>query len=409
MATTFTERYDKLFAERGRTDPHELYHQARHDAPIFWSAAASAWVLTRHADVRLILEDEARFAVLSGGAGASIHGRTVLQMRGDEHRKKNGIIAKGIRNTRRLAGPIAERIDALSAELVANLPTDGATVDLKANYTTPLPLRVIAWMLDVEEAAEFRSWYEALAAAGVENVVADPRLREAGLAARDALRALVGPLIEARRAEPGDDLISTLCNAEYEGERLSDEEIKTLVGFLLTAGVETTDRALSSLFRQLVTEPADWDLLAGGDESTRVAASAEILRLEPPVQALPRVTLVDTEFHGRALPAGTRLIGVIASANRDEQVFAGGDRFLVERFENPDREFTPAGETLPFGAGSHHCTGSLLAKLEMVTAIREITERFAAVAAPGGIPDPVGVMLRSPASLPVRLAPKEAQ
>lgn len=406
MAATLTAEYDRLFALGGAADPHDLYRRARHDAPIFWSEAASAWVLTRHADVRRILEDEETFAVLSGGAGASIHGRTILQMRGDEHRRKNAIIARGIRNTRRLAGPIAERLDAISQELIARLPV-GETVDLKAEYTTPLPLRVIAWMLDVEAAAEFHDWYDALAAAGVENVVADPSLREAGLAAREELRALVAPLIDARRVDPGDDLISTLCTSEYEGERLSDEEIKTLVGFLLTAGVETTDRALSSLFRQLVIDPAGYDRLTVADESLMVGASAEILRLEPPVQALPRITLVDTEFHGQELPEGTRVIGVIASANRDDDVFSDPDAFMIERFANPDREFTPAGTTLPFGAGSHHCTGSLLAKLEMVTAIRDITARFQAVVAAGDPPEPVGVMLRSPRSLPVRLIPKE--
>ena len=406
MAATFTEEYDGLFAQRGVAVTHDLYRRARHDAPIFWSESASAWVLTRHGDVRRLLEDEETFAVLSGGAGASIHGRTVLQMRGDEHRRKNAIIARGIRNTRRLAGPVAEHLDAISAELIAGLSTDN-TVDLKAEYTTPLPLQLIAWMLDVEAAAEVRSWYDALAAAGVENVVADPSLREAGLAARDELRALVGPLIAARRIEPGDDLISTLCTAEYEGERLSDEEIKTLVGFLLTAGVETTDRALASLFRQLMMEPADYDRLSGADESTMVGACVEILRVEPPVQALPRITLVDTELHGQSLPEGTRLIGVIASANRDEDVFADGDAFVMDRFDNPDREFTPAGDTLPFGAGSHHCTGSLLAKLEMVTAIRDITNSFSAITAATDLPRPVGVMLRSPPALPVRLTPKE--
>lgn len=406
MAAAFTEEYDGLFAVRGAADPHGLYRRARHAAPVFWSEAASAWVLTRHADVKRMLEDEESFAVLSGGAGASIHGRTVLQMRADEHRRKNAIIARGIRNTRVLSGPVAEHLDEISAELIADLVTDDI-VDLKAEYTTPLPLRLIAWMLDVEAAAEFRGWYDALAAAGVENVVADPSLREAGLRARDELRDLVGPLIDARRIDPGDDLISTLSTVEYEGERLSDEEIKTLIGFLLTAGVETTDRALASLFRQLVVDRSDYITLAEGDEPLMVGASAEILRLEPPVQALPRITLVDTEVHGQPLPEGTRLIGVIASANRDEEVFANGDEFVIDRFANPDREFTPAGDTLPFGAGSHHCTGSLLAKLEMVTAIRDITRSFTAITAPAELPTPVGVMLRSPPSLPVRLTPKE--
>jgi len=395
--------YDELFATRGRADPHGLYRMARHDSPIFWSKAADAWVVTRHSTVRRLLEDEATFAVLSGGAGASIHGRTVLQMSGDEHRKKTAIIARGIRNTRRLSGPIADQLDAISAELISVLHRAPGNVDLKAAYTTPLPLQAIAWMLAVPAAAEFRGWYEALAAAGVENVVADPSVRAAGLEARDSLREMVAPLIDQRRLEPGDDLISTLCTSEYEGERLTDEEIKTLVGFLLTAGVETTDRALASLFRQLMLEPENWDMLRESGSQAATAASAEILRLEPPVQGLPRRTLTTTEIHGIELEAGTRVIGVIASANRDEEVFSDGDIFMIDRFDNPDREFTPAGETLPFGAGSHHCTGSLLAKLEMTTAIRDLSATFRSIVPATTLPEPVGVMLRSPPALPVRL------
>jgi cytochrome P450 len=233
--------------------------------------------------------------------------------------------------------------------------------------------------------------------------VADPSVRAAGLEARDELREMVAPLIEQRRVSPGGDLISTLCTSEYEGERLTDEEIKTLVGFLLTAGVETTDRAMSSLFRQLMLEPDNWDRLRDGGPQAATAASAEILRLEPPVQGLPRRTLTATEIHGIELPADTRVIGVIASANRDEEVFAEGDRFHIDRFKNPDREFTPAGETLPFGAGSHHCTGSLLAKLEMVTAIRDLSAAFRSIEPATTLPEPVGVMLRSPPALPVQL------
>lgn len=402
----FGVEFDNLFANQGLLDPHELYRRAREEAPIFWSEATNAWVLTRYGDVKRILDDEDTFAVLSGEAGASIHGRTILQMRGNEHRRKNSIIARGIRNPRLLSGPIAEQIQAISNDLIDELRTGAEIVDLKSAYTTPMPLAVITWMLDVEAAAEFREWYDALAAAGVENVVANPELRDAGLKARDELHRLVTPLIEQRRRNPGHDLISTLCAAEFEGERMSDEEIRVMVGFLLTAGVETTDRALCSLFRQAVVDPDLWTALREGTDSTWVGASVEILRLEPPVQALPRITIEDAQIMGHQLKAGTRVIGVIASANRDETQFDDVDRFDLNRFEQPDREFTAAASTLPFGAGSHLCTGSLLAKLEMVTAVRDLSTNFRSLELAADTPPlSVGVMLRSPRELPVRLTP----
>ena len=126
------------------------------------------------------------------------------------------------------------------------------------------------------------------------------------------------------------------------------------------------------------------------------------------MQGLGRMALADTEFHGVEVPKGGRVIGIIASANRDEDIFDHPDDFDVTRFaESADREFTPAGKTLPFGAGVHHCTGSLLAKLELTTAIGDFLDRFLSVGVPRGSSiDMDGVMLRSPATVTLSLTPR---
>jgi len=400
-------KFDALLAAGGALDPHPFYRECRSVAPIFWSGATNAWVLTRHSDVKRVLGQEEQFAVLYGQAGATIHGRTVLQMRGEEHRKKNAIIARVVRNPVAITGRIQQKVEAVSKQLIDTLPATPDFVDVRAEYTSLLPLTIIAWLLGIEDPTPLRGWYRALAQAGVENLVADPSRQAAGEDALHKFEAIIAPVIDEKRRNPTDDLISALVKADYDGEPMSAAEVETLCGFLLTAGVETTDRSLSSLFALLAEDKMLWSQLQS-DKSLVTSAAVEILRYEPPVQGLGRMALADTEFHGVQVPKGGRVIGIIASANRDDDVFDQPDTFDVSRFaDSADREFTPAGKTLPFGAGVHHCTGSLLAKLELTTAIGDFLDHFISLKVPDGFRIEMdGVMLRSPRALPLSLSPR---
>ena len=400
-------RFDAILASGGGINPHPFYRECRSVAPIFWSKATKAWVLTKYSDVRRVLGEEEEFAVLYGQAGATIHGRTVLQMRGEEHRKKNAIIARVVRNPVAITGRIRQKVEAVSKQLIDTLLATPEVVDVRAEYTSLLPLTIIAWLLGIEDPTPLRGWYRALAQAGVENLVADPSRQAAGEGALHKFEAIIAPVIEEKRRNPTDDIISALVSADYGGEPMSAAEVETLCGFLLTAGVETTDRSLTSLFALLAQDEMLWSQLQS-EKSLVTSAAVEILRYEPPVQGLGRMALADTEFHGVEVPKGGRVIGIIASANRDDDVFDQPDNFDVTRFaDSADREFTPAGKTLPFGAGVHHCTGSLLAKLELTTAIGDFLDHFISLKVPDGFSIEMdGVMLRSPRALPLSLSPK---
>ena len=225
-------------------DLASFYRQAREATPIFRSDAFNGWVVTRYHDAKRVLTDEQYFGPLTYGAGSSIiHGRSILQMEGDEHRRKGAILARTLRNTRLLDGVQREYTRTLANSLFAKFPVDGP-VDLKSMFTTPLPLGVTSWVMDIHEAPNFRSNYDAIVAAGASNLRGDPSVVERAIVAKTELFAFITPLIEQRRANPKDDLLSTLCSAEYEGERLSDDEIRSFCSFLLAAGVETTDRSL---------------------------------------------------------------------------------------------------------------------------------------------------------------------
>jgi cytochrome P450 len=387
----------------GPADPYPLYSRLREGAPIFHSDATGGWVVSRRDDVARVLEDEGHFGPLQSGAGSSrIHGRVILHMSGTEHRKKRALLSHRLRSPRLLADVWAGRVRTLTTELLDAIDF-GSVVDLKPALTTPLPLQITAELMGIPEAPRFRTWYDTIVAAGASNLTGDPEVLRRGEEARAELFAFLRPVIAQRRRDPGDDLLSDLCTFEYEGEPLHDDEILGFCSFLLAAGVETTDRSLSSMLKLLFMRRDVWEGLRA-DRDSIAAACAEILRWAPPVHGVSRGVLASTELAGRPVEAGDRVFVLIASANRDPEHFADAEEFKADRFsENPHREFTPKASILPFGAGRHHCTGSLLAKLEMEEAINQLLDRVAWAEFDGDPPDDVGYVLRSPRHVRVTL------
>lgn len=361
-------------------------------------------MLTRYDDVWAVLEDDAS-RTLTDGPGAPIFGRSMLQWEGVEHNKKRGPVVKRIRSPR----AIREAIDDKVAEIgrMADRLPPGEPVDLRADYAMWIPLLVITELLDVHEASKFRSWYDAIAKGGISSI-SDPALRVAGFEALDRLRELVAPIVGERRLHPGSDMISDLATATYEGELFPTEEIIATVAFLLTAGIETVERALTSLLKHLVLDREDWERLRGqvGDVEYVLSVSAEPLPVYPPVQGTIRRATGSVDFHGSTVSPDDKLIVMIASANRDEERFVNASAFEAERFrDNPDRQFTNAGDVLPSGAGRHHCAGSRLAGTEMVHSLQQLVMRTAWMEPAGPLPPGEGLLLNSPPSLPVVLHP----
>lgn len=384
----------------GPGDPGPTYAALR-AAGVVWSPAFDGWVVSRYHDVKRVLTDEACFLPLAFGAGSSIiHGRTILHMEGDEHRKKVGVLARQLRNTRLLEGVQRDYVRAKAKDYLDAIEP-GAPVDMRPAFTTPLPLDVTAWLMDIAEAPDFRSLYDTIVAAGASNLRGDPEVQRRGEEARATLFDFVTPLIAKRRVDPGPDLLSTLCSTEFEGTRLSDDEIRSFCSFLLAAGVETTDRALSSLLNLLWQRPEVWEMLRGRRDLI-TAVCAEGLRLAPPVHALSRGVVADTEIDGTTIRAGERVVAIMGSANRDPEVFDDPDHFDPVRFaENPGREFGSRAQILSFGYGTHICTGSQLAKMEMIEGVGMLLDRFPTVRFADGIPDDRGYVLRSPEHLRV--------
>ncbi len=390
----------------GDRDPYPVYAVLRDEAPVLWCDALSAWVLTRWDDVTRAFEDAEHFGQLMGTPGtSSIHGRALLQMTGDEHRRKSAIVSRRIRSPRLLESALTDMVARLIEHFGSVLPLAPEVADVKGGLTTPVPLSVIGELMDMQEAARFAHWYHAIVAAGVANVRGDPEVHARGLEARQELYDFVTPIIEQKRLHPGDELLSDLCAMEYEGERLSDDEVRSFCSFLLSAGIETTDRALTSLFKQLALEPASWQQVRD-DRSLVSSACAEILRFRAPVQGTVRVVARDLSLRGEELRSGDKVIVLAGAANHDPEVFAEPDRFDVTRFVGTERpQFTPIGPLRAFGAGAHTCTGSLLAKLEMERTLTYLLDRCESIELVGPAPEDAGFMLRSAPTLELRLHP----
>ncbi len=407
MATTLIdgallERFAGYVTGDPTVDRYEVFARCRAEAPIFWSDAVGAWVLTRHADVKMALSDEVHFRPLHDGPGASMYGPALLQWEGREHQKKGGIVARRLRSPRAVA-TFDAFVKATCERLADDLVSRDGVVDLKREYGMWIPLLVIGELLDVEGAERFRDWYSDIAGGGVSSL-GNPHLREKAMVAIAGLRDFLEPIITARREQPGDDLLSDLCTATYDDEPLPVSQIVATTAFLLTAGVETTERAMSSLFAHLFAHPDDWRDLRDHPELV-TSTVAESLRFYPPMGGLARQALQDVELHGTRVAAGDKLLVLLASANREEALFDEPDTFRLDRFaDDADRQFTNASAILPFGAGRHHCTGAQVARVELVHGIAVMLERVAWGEFPNGeVPQHEGFLLRSPNAVPVIL------
>ena len=382
-----------------------LYERCR-SVPPFWSDRVGGWVVSRHADVSRVLKDETTFPPLTSGTGTTaVYGRTVLQMTGEEHRRKVAPLARRLRNPRVLEADIKDVTSEVLDRILGAVPV-GAEVDLRASLFSRFPMSVIARLMGLEEAAGFRQLYGTVVAAATSNMQGDPDIAARGEAARVAVYHMLRPAIEARRNDPADDLLSELCTMEIDGSSLPEDEVLAYALFLFVAGVETTERTLCNLIRHVADHPADWERLAD-DRTLVLPAIAETLRFSPPVHGLTRGVAAETDISGVSMVAGSKVLAVIAAANRDSAVFDDPETFRLERFvENPIREFTAASMSLAFGTGLHQCTGSMLSRLEMDLAVNALLDRFESIAWAGERPDDRGYVLRAPTDLRVVCHPR---
>jgi cytochrome P450 len=305
-----------------------------------------------------------------------------------EHKRHRALVSAAFRH-KSLVRWETDVIDPIMHDLIDGF-ADRGSVELVREFTYRFPVQIIAEILGVprEDHEKFHDM-----AVWVVNVAANP---EKGIAASYALREYLADIVEAKRAHPGDDVISLLVQEELDGEVLDDEEIFSFLRLLLPAGAETTYRATGSFLFGLLTNPGQLDALRA-DRSLMPQAVEESIRWESPLLITSRAATVDCVVGDVEIAAGTQVVPNIGSGNHDET-----------RWEHPDAYdlFRPVVPHISFGVGPHMCLGMHLARMEMGGAVNALLDRFPNLrldptAMERDDPHIHGERFRSPTSLPV--------
>jgi pulcherriminic acid synthase len=331
-------------------------------------------------------------------------GRTVIQMGGREHSVNRALITPALRG--RYLDTFAPKVHETADRMFSSFRHEGR-VEFIEQFTKWFPINVLVDMLGLPatDLPKFHDWYSCLMAY-LSNLTRDPKIMEWGERTKRDYPAYILPIIAERRANPGEDLISRLCTTEVDGENLTDEQVKALIGLLLIAGGETTDKAIAASVRNLLEHPDQLDQVRA-DPTLASRAIAESLRYSPPVQIILRTATRDIEVCGTVIPGGSTVGCVNGAANRDERRYHEADRFNIHRDDlTVDQAFSGAADHVAFALGRHFCVGSLLAKREMETALALVVHAMPDVRfASGFTPRDVGLFTRGPEELWLEFTP----
>jgi cytochrome P450 len=391
-----------------KADPYPFFARLRETAPVCrvtLPGRQAAWLITRYDDVAAALKDarlaKDRNTALTPDQAARQPwvpkmfrplNRNMLDLDPPDHTRLRGLVQKAF--TPRLIERMRERVDSLTGELL-DAALRRRRVDLIRDYALPIPTTIIAEMLGVPAADRhrFHRWSRVIVATSPSG----PGMAKAIPSVFFFLR-YIRRLVRARRAEPRDDLVSALAQAEEAGDELSEDELLAMIFLLLVAGHETTVNLIGNGALALMRHPAQMERLRGGEPALVKTAVEELLRYESPLAtATERFAREDIPIAGVVIPRGEMVYAVLASANRDDRQFPRADVLDVAR--EPNRH-------LAFGLGIHYCLGAPLARLEGEIAIAALVRRAPGLrlsVQPGELRWRRGLVLRGLESLPVIL------
>lgn len=345
------------------------------------------FIVYRHEDIVQMLRDNETFSssIIISAFGDVLGKHVMLGMDEPEHGRHRALVSKAF-SQKALARWEDGLVGKVGNDLIDGFVGNGKA-DLVKQFTFPYPTQIIAGLLGLprEDYPQFQRWSISLLSFTI-----NP---ERGKAASEALVEYFTPILEARRAEPRDDLISSLAAAEIDGEKLSDEEIFSFLRLLLPAGVETTYRSLGNLLFALLSDPEQFEAIKA-DRSLLPQAIEEAVRWDSPLLTITRVTTCETELGGVKIPAGCSVMPMLGSANRQDDRYPEPNTFDV---------FRAAKSNVGWGHGVHVCLGMHLARMEMRIAMNLLIDRLPNLRLDPDVDDQHirGQVFRSPAALSV--------
>ena len=372
------------FAPGFASDPYPVYRREREGDPV-QRLPVGPWIVFRHADVVALLRD----------SSTSVDVRRALQLDPDQQTVRQRLIAEvapdrktrddhsilnidppdhtrlrrlvsSVFTPRRIAElrPMVQRIVDEHLDRVVGQES----MDLIGDLAFPLPFTVISEMLGMPDGDRDRLRDLSHTLVRILDITITPDEMRAALIAGEEMRGHVAEMIEWKRSNPADDLLTGLIRAEEDGDVLSDVELLDQVTLLFIAGHETTVNLIGNGVWALLSHRDQLELLRD-DPTVEATAIDELLRFDSPVQMSRRIAVEPIEIDGNRIEPGSFVLTSLGSANRDAEVFGPTS-------EDLDLRRHDAARHLSFGSGIHHCLGASLARLEGLVAITSLIRRF---------------------------------
>ena len=389
--------------EQFTQDPEALYRMLRSETPVCeveLVGGVRGWLVTRYADVMALLKDPRviknhhkalpRLAAdrVRPYISPLLHNH-MLTIDPPEHTRLRRLVVQAF--TPKAVARMQPIIDAIADELLDDIDLRSAdeAIDLMADFAEPLPIQVIGELLGVavEYALPFRTAVMPLLVSATDEEKAE---------AERATVEILNALIDEKTRDPGEDLLSGMIGASVDGNGLSRDELMAMCFLLITTGYETTVNLIGNGTLALINNPSQLEKVRARPDLT-AGAVEEMLRFDGPLNiATWRFTTADIDVDGVVIPANEQVFLSLLSANRDASRLEDADRFDMER--------NTRGH-IAFGHGVHYCLGAPLARMEGVTAIGRIVQRYDSITL-----DPTadlryhnGTLMHGLKSLPVRL------
>ena len=352
-------------------NPYPVLSELRAHGRPMWHEEMQLWLAATHADASAVLRSKTLGRIYTPQEPSDLwetfnwlHADSIMENEGAKHTRLRALVSKAF--NRGQIDRLAPRIQKIVDELLDNCEELGE-FDLLADFAEPLPVRVIAELLGVSPADEvnLRPWSQAIVKMYEFDVS-----REEEVAARDAsseFAAMITTMVESRKANPTNDLVSELAQVEESGEKLTLRELIATCVLLLNAGHEASVNAFGNGFVAAMNDGQAAETLRTRPREVTTSAVEEFFRFDAPLQLFERTATTPTEISGVTIPAGAKIAALLGSANRDSLVFDNPEKINLER--NPNNHIS-------FGGGIHFCLGAPLARLELSTSLPALFERF---------------------------------
>jgi cytochrome P450 len=380
-------------------DPYPHLAELRKNGKPIWHDGLGLFLAPNHRDANEVLRNKSLGRIFTPKLPEAewdvfnyLHADSILDSEPPKHTRLRSLVMKAF-NKNRIEG-LRPAITRLTQELLDGIEAKNGEFDLIADYAEPLPVKVIAALLGFPPSDEhlLRPWSQAIVKMYEVNPSATHK-EEARKAASEFAEYVHGLMLE-RKAKPADDLITELAQVEEAGEKLSTHELIATCVLLLNAGHEASVNGFGNGMVAAYQNPSQWELLKSKPAEVSTTAVEEFLRFDAPLHFFDRTATQDTQVGGVDIKQGQKIVSLLGSANRDEEVFANADTMDITRDPNPH---------IGFGAGIHFCIGAPLARLEMGISLPELFKRFPTLELDGNPVRRPTFSLRGYESVPARV------